>query len=68
MGRAIRANRPHLATGELGYHVLDTLLAIEEAEAGQRPRDNDAREPMRLDPRAFIQHFDSRTPELDAER
>jgi hypothetical protein len=28
MGRAIRANRPPIATGELGYKVLDTLLAI----------------------------------------
>lgn len=36
MGRAIRAGRPHIATGELGFHVLDTLLAIEEAvESGQ---------------------------------
>ncbi|HEU5222144.1 MAG TPA: Gfo/Idh/MocA family oxidoreductase [Candidatus Lumbricidophila sp.] len=29
MARAIRAGRPHIATGEFGYHVLDTLLAIE---------------------------------------
>lgn len=33
MGRAIRAGRPHIATGEFGFHVLDTLLAIEEAVA-----------------------------------
>jgi predicted dehydrogenase len=36
MGRAIREGRPHIATGRFGYHVLDTLLAIEEsAVAGQ---------------------------------
>ena len=28
---AIRDDRPHVATGRFGYHVLDTLLAIEEA-------------------------------------
>jgi len=31
MGRAIREGRPHVATGRFGYHVLDTLLSIEEA-------------------------------------
>jgi len=31
MARAIRAGRPHVATGELGFHVLDTLLSIEES-------------------------------------
>lgn len=31
MARSIAAGRPHVATGEFGYHVLDTLLAIEEA-------------------------------------
>ena len=31
MARAIRESRPHVATGEFGYHVLDTLLSIEEA-------------------------------------
>jgi hypothetical protein len=31
MARAIRAGRPHLASGELGYHVLDTLSSIDEA-------------------------------------
>lgn len=31
MVRSIAAGRPHVATGEFGYHVLDTLLAIEEA-------------------------------------
>ena len=33
MARAIRAGRPHAASGELGYHVLDTLVAIEESAA-----------------------------------
>lgn len=33
LGRALRAGRPHVATGEIGYHVLDTLLAVEESVA-----------------------------------
>ncbi|CAN5301492.1 Gfo/Idh/MocA family oxidoreductase [soil metagenome] len=36
MARAIRAGRAHLATGELGYHVLDTMVSAERsAEIGQ---------------------------------
>ena len=31
MARAIRAGRPHRASGELAYHVLDTMISIEEA-------------------------------------
>ncbi len=31
MARSIRADRPHVATGRFGYHVLDTLLSIEES-------------------------------------
>jgi predicted dehydrogenase len=31
MARAIRAGRPPRASGELAYHVLDVLLAIEES-------------------------------------
>jgi predicted dehydrogenase len=31
MARSIRDGRPHVATGRFGYHVLDTLLSIEEA-------------------------------------
>lgn len=31
MARAIREGRPHRATGELAYHVLDTMISIEEA-------------------------------------
>jgi predicted dehydrogenase len=33
LARAIRENRPHLASGELGYHILDTLASIEESAA-----------------------------------
>lgn len=35
MARSIRGGRPHIATGEFGYHVLDTLLSIEEAAASR---------------------------------
>ena len=31
MARAIRLGTPHRATGELAYHVLDTMLAAEES-------------------------------------
>ena len=31
MARSIRADRPHIATGRFGYHVLDTLLLLKEA-------------------------------------
>lgn len=31
MARAIRADAAHIATGRLGYHVLDTLVAIDES-------------------------------------
>lgn len=31
LARAVRDDRPHLASGEIGYHVLDTLLSIEES-------------------------------------
>jgi len=34
MVRAIAEDRPHAATGELGYHVLDILLSAEESAAG----------------------------------
>jgi predicted dehydrogenase len=33
---AIRADRPHRASGELGFHVLEVLLAIEEATRSGR--------------------------------
>jgi predicted dehydrogenase len=31
MARSIAAGRAHVATGEFGFHVLDTLMSIEEA-------------------------------------
>lgn len=37
MARAIRAGRLPRASGELAYHVLDVLLAIEESAAGGHP-------------------------------
>jgi len=36
MIEAIRSDRPHRASGELGFHVLDVLLAIEEATISGR--------------------------------
>lgn len=33
MVRAIREGRPHVASGELGYHVLDIMLSAEESAA-----------------------------------
>lgn len=33
MARAIRGGGPHIATGEVGYHVLDTMVAVEESVA-----------------------------------
>jgi predicted dehydrogenase len=37
LARAIRAGVPERAPGELAYHVLDTMLAIEESIAARRP-------------------------------
>ena len=31
MARAIREGRPHRAQGALGYHVLDTMIAVAES-------------------------------------
>ncbi|MBU4466150.1 MAG: Gfo/Idh/MocA family oxidoreductase [Actinobacteria bacterium] len=33
MARAIRTGRAHRATGELGYHVLDTMMSAQESAA-----------------------------------
>ena len=33
LARAIRTGRPHLATGELGYHVLDTMVSAQHSAA-----------------------------------
>jgi predicted dehydrogenase len=36
MVRAIQDGRPHVASGEVGYHVLDIMLSAEEsAERGE---------------------------------
>jgi predicted dehydrogenase len=37
MARAIRAGRPPRASGQLAYHVLDVMLAIEDSASIQRP-------------------------------
>ena len=37
MARAIRAGRPPRASGQLAFHVLDVLLAIEESAASGQP-------------------------------
>jgi predicted dehydrogenase len=37
MARAIRAGLPPRASGQLAYHVLDVLLAIEESASSGRP-------------------------------
>ncbi|MFJ4172242.1 Gfo/Idh/MocA family protein [Paenarthrobacter sp. NPDC089714] len=31
MARAIRSGSSHIATGEVGYHVLDTMVSVEES-------------------------------------
>ncbi|MFI7395728.1 Gfo/Idh/MocA family protein [Streptomyces tendae] len=31
MARALRTGRPHIATGDLGYHALDILVSIDES-------------------------------------
>jgi predicted dehydrogenase len=36
MARSIRSNTRHLASGEVGYHVLDTLVSIDEAIESRR--------------------------------
>ena len=36
MARAIRTGRPHRASGELGYHVLDTMVAAQESAAREQ--------------------------------
>jgi predicted dehydrogenase len=37
MARAIRAGGPPRASGQLAYHVLDVMLAIEESAGSGRP-------------------------------
>ena len=38
MARAIAEGRPHIATGELGYHVLDVMLSAQESAADGQTR------------------------------
>lgn len=38
MARAISEGRPHIATGELGYHVLDVMLSAQESVADGQTR------------------------------
>ncbi|WP_281270811.1 Gfo/Idh/MocA family protein [Frondihabitans australicus] len=35
MARAIRTGGSHIATGEVGYHVLDTMVSVEESIASR---------------------------------
>lgn len=43
--QAVRAGRPHVANGDFGFHVLDTLLSLEESAA-----DNGAWKTVTSDP------------------
>ena len=36
MANALKSNRPHRASGELGYHVLDVMHAFLDASAKGR--------------------------------
>ena len=42
MARSIAADRPHIATGELGFHVLDVMLSAEESSATGRTLEIDS--------------------------
>lgn len=54
MARAIAANRPHIATGELGFHVLDVMLSAEEsASTGQTLEIGSTVAPVPLLPEGF---------------
>ncbi|MFE6997399.1 Gfo/Idh/MocA family protein [Microbacterium sp. NPDC057659] len=54
MARAIAAGRPHVASGELGFHILDTLLSAEESAAtGQTVVVNSTVAPVPLLPDGF---------------
>jgi predicted dehydrogenase len=54
MARAIRAGRPHRATGELGYHVLDTMVAAQESAArGEFVRVESSLDPIEAVPVEF---------------
>lgn len=54
MARAIATNRPHIATGELGFHVLDVMLSAEEsASTGQTLEIGSTVAPVPLLPEGF---------------
>ncbi|RLK52618.1 Gfo/Idh/MocA family protein [Microbacterium telephonicum] len=54
MVRAIAAGRPHVASGELGFHVLDVLLSAEESAAtGETVKVASTVAPVPLLPEAF---------------
>lgn len=54
MARAIAADRPHIATGELGAHVLDVMLSAQDAAAsGETVRISSTVAPVPLLPEGF---------------
>jgi predicted dehydrogenase len=54
MARAIRTGRAHRATGDLGYHVLDTMVAAQESAArGQFVTVESSVEPIEAVPAGF---------------
>lgn len=58
MVRAIAEGRPHVASGELGYHVLDVMLSAEEsAERGEFVTVQSTVEPVPAVPVDFDPHL-----------
>jgi len=54
MARAIAVGRPHVASGELGYHVLDVMLSAQDAAAsGQTVAVESTVAPVPLLPEGF---------------
>ncbi|MFT4123423.1 MAG: Gfo/Idh/MocA family oxidoreductase [Microbacteriaceae bacterium] len=63
LARAIRAGRPERASGELGYHVLDTMVALQDsAETDGRPIDIASRVEV---PPALPEDWDPRAATLE---
>ena len=58
MARAIRTGRPHRATGELGYHVLDTMVSAQESAA----RGSSSRSRARSSPSRRFRSTSTRSP------
>jgi predicted dehydrogenase len=65
MAEAIREGRPHRASGESAYHVLDTMLAI--AEAAERRQFVEVRSSFEPAP-PLPESWDPRLPGGRAER